>query len=79
MHLLQEICYNVYRYEFLCIEKQKKYCKMSFMLVGSRQTGNTYILEDFCKNNFNNYVYINSDKNKMFYFGEYDNFDDEEK
>ena len=52
---------------------------MSFMLVGLRQTGNTYILEDFCKNNFNNYVYINSDKNKMFYFGEYDTFDDEEK
>ena len=52
---------------------------MSFMLVGSRQTGNTYILEDFCKNNFNNYVYINSDKNKMFYVGEYDTFDDEEK
>lgn len=35
---------------------------MPFMLVGARQTGKTYILEEFCKNNFNNYVYINLDK-----------------
>ena len=36
--------------------------KMPLMLVGARQTGKTYILENFCKNNFNNYIYINLDK-----------------
>ena len=36
--------------------------KMPFMLVGARQTGKTYIIEDFCKKNFDNYVYINLDK-----------------
>ena len=36
--------------------------KMPLMLVGARQTGKTYILEDFCKKNFNNYIYINLDK-----------------
>ena len=35
---------------------------MPLMLVGTRQTGKTYILEEFCKNNFNNYIYINLDK-----------------
>ena len=36
--------------------------KMPLMLVGARQTGKTYILEEFCKDNFDNYVYINLDK-----------------
>ena len=36
--------------------------KMSLMLVCARQTGKTYILEEFCKDNFDNYVYINLDK-----------------
>ena len=36
--------------------------KMPLMLIGARQTGKTYILEEFCKKNFNNYVYINLDK-----------------
>lgn len=36
--------------------------KMPLMLVGARQTGKTYILDDFCKKNFSNYVYINLDK-----------------
>ena len=36
--------------------------KMPLMLVGARQTGKTYILQEFCKKNFNNYVYINLDK-----------------
>ena len=36
--------------------------KMPLMLIGARQTGKTYILEEFCKNNFNNYIYINLDK-----------------
>ena len=35
---------------------------MPYMLVGARQTGKTYILENFCKNEFENYIYINLDK-----------------
>lgn len=36
--------------------------KRPFMLVGARQTGKTYVLDNFCKNNYSNYVYINLDK-----------------
>lgn len=36
--------------------------KMPLMLVGAKQTWKTYILEKFCKNNFDNYIYINLDK-----------------
>ena len=44
------------------LKKWKNDYKMPLMLVGARQTGKTYILEEFCKDNFNNYVYINLDK-----------------
>ena len=44
------------------LKKWKYDYKMPFMLIGARQTGKTYILEEFCKNNFNNYIYINLDK-----------------
>lgn len=44
------------------LKKWKKDYNMPFMLVGARQTGKTYILENFCKNNYNNYIYINLDK-----------------
>ena len=44
------------------LDKWKEDYKMPLMLVGARQTGKTYILEDFCKKNFDNYVYINLDK-----------------
>lgn len=33
--------------------------KMPLMVIGARQTGKTYIIDDFCKKYFNNYVYIN--------------------
>lgn len=42
--------------------KWKEDFKKPLMLVGARQTGKTYILESFCKNNYNNYLYINLDK-----------------
>ena len=29
------------------------------MVIGARQIGKTYIINEFCKNNFKNYVYIN--------------------
>ena len=44
------------------LNKWLKDYKMPFMLIGARQTGKTYILDEFCKNNFNNYIYINLDK-----------------
>ena len=44
------------------LKKWKNDYKMPLMLVGARQTGKTYILEEFCKNNFNNYIYISLDK-----------------
>ena len=33
--------------------------KKPLMLVGARQTGKTYILEKFCQENYNHYIYIN--------------------
>lgn len=44
------------------LEKWIKNFKMPLMLVGARQTGKTYILDKFCKDNFDNYIYINLDK-----------------
>lgn len=44
------------------LKKWKNDYKMPLMLVGARQTGKTYILEEFCKDNFDNYVYVNLDK-----------------
>ena len=40
----------------------KQEFKKPLMLVGARQTGKTYIIEKFCKENFDNYLYINFDK-----------------
>lgn len=42
--------------------KWKQNSKMPLMLIGARQTGKTYILEKFAKENFKNYVYINLEK-----------------
>ena len=55
-------------YQNLLKWKEEK-IKMPYMLVGARQTGKTYILENFCKNEFENYIYINLDKylNKLLY------------
>ena len=44
------------------LKKWQKDYKMPLMLIGARQTGKTYILEEFCQNNFANYIYINLDK-----------------
>ena len=32
---------------------------MPYMLVGARQTGKTYLLTEFCKREFKNYIYLN--------------------
>ena len=39
---------------------------LPLMLIGARQTGKTYILEDFCKRNFENYIYLNFFENTDF-------------
>jgi predicted AAA+ superfamily ATPase len=36
------------------------------MLIGARQTGKTYILDYFCRNFYNKYIYINFDENKEY-------------
>ena len=36
--------------------------KKPLMLIGARQTGKTYILNEFCKNNFSDYFYFNLEK-----------------
>lgn len=49
---------------------KEKNSKLPYMLVGARQTGKTYILTEFCKTEFENYIYINlenmSDISKIF-------------
>lgn len=54
----------MYRKIELELNKWKEDFKMPLMLIGARQTGKTYILEEFCRNNFDNYIYINLDKEK---------------
>lgn len=43
---------------------KEKNINMPYMLVGARQTGKTYILKEFCNNEFENYIYINLDKSE---------------
>lgn len=43
--------------------KEENY-KFPYMLVGARQTGKTYILTEFCKKEFENYIYINLENMK---------------
>ena len=46
------------------LKNWKENYKMPLMLVGARQTGKTYLLDNFCKNNYNNYIYINLEKDE---------------
>lgn len=45
-------------YEELIEWKNNDY-KMPLMLIGARQTGKTYILNNFCEKNYENFIYIN--------------------
>ena len=51
---------------------KKTNIKMPYMLVGARQTGKTYLLTEFCKKEFKNYIYLNLDNmlfhNKIVHF-----------
>lgn len=44
---------------------KNKNSKMPYMLIGARQTGKTYLLNEFCKNEFENCVYINLDRDEQ--------------
>ena len=44
------------------LKRWKEDFTMPLMLVGARQTGKTYILDEFCKNNFEHYIYLNLEK-----------------
>ena len=46
------------------IEWKNNNINMPFMLVGARQTGKTYILNEFCNNEFEKNLYINLDKSE---------------
>jgi predicted AAA+ superfamily ATPase len=37
--------------------------KNSLLVKGARQVGKTFIIDHFCRNNYDNYVYINFDQN----------------
>lgn len=52
----------MYRKISIELDKWKNDFKKPLMLVGARQTGKTYILENFCKENFENYLYFNLEK-----------------
>ncbi len=41
---------------------KNKDSKMPYMLVGARQVGKTYLLNEFCKNNYEKYIYINLER-----------------
>ena len=38
---------------------KKEGMKKPLMVIGARQVGKTYIIEEFCKNEFKNYISIN--------------------
>ena len=46
------------------LEWKEKNINMPYMLIGVRQTGKTYILNEFCNNEFENSIYINLDKSE---------------
>ena len=46
------------------IEWKENNAKTPLMIIGARQIGKTYIIENFCMQYFKDYVYINLEKNK---------------
>ena len=38
---------------------------MPYMLIGARQVGKTFILDEFCRSNYKNYIYINLEKEEL--------------
>jgi len=48
------------------IEWKNKERAMPLMLIGARQTGKTYLLKEFCKNEYAEFLYFNFDDNEHF-------------
>lgn len=44
------------------LKKWKENSQIPLMLIGARQTGKTYLLDKFCREEFSNYFYINLEK-----------------
>lgn len=40
--------------------------KMCLVVKGARQVGKTYIIDKFCKENYENYIYMNFDENPSY-------------
>lgn len=59
------------------IEWKEKNIHIPLMVIGARQVGKTYLIDEFCKENFKNYYYINFMKEKNFVkiFATMDTFD----
>lgn len=47
------------------LDWKNKYLDKPYILMGARQTGKTYLLKEFCKQNFDDYIYINLDENSL--------------
>jgi len=43
----------------ILMEWKNKDANIPLMVVGARQIGKTYIIDKFCKNEFEDYIYIN--------------------
>ena len=50
----------------ILIEWKNSNTNMPFMLVGARQVGKTYIIQDFCQNNYEHYIYINFERDEKY-------------
>lgn len=37
-------------------------CKKPYMMIGARQVGKTFIIDEFCRNNFEKYLYVNLER-----------------
>lgn len=48
----------MYRFIEIDLKKWKSYSKMLLMLVGARQVDKTYVLENFCKENYEKNILI---------------------
>ena len=46
------------------LEWKKNNSEMPYMLVGARQVGKTFILDEFCRNNYKEYLYFNLEEEK---------------
>lgn len=60
----KEVLFMKRKFTSILLNWKENYISTPLMIVGARQIGKTYIINDFCKSNFENYVYINLEKNE---------------